>query len=490
MAKTTVKTAGAKAKRARVAALDHPSGAAAASAVLGGRAGTIDRADRIAAGRALRKDVPRDAHGDWQPAPDRPDPVEVLVAQGESRVPELLPIRYGRMAESQFGFFRGAAAGIAADLDSTPSTGHTVQLCGDAHLVNFGGFATPERRLIFDVNDFDETLPGPWEWDLKRLGASLAVAARSKGLSDDIGRTAVLQMASSYRDLLTGLATTPTLDAWCWSIDTDVVVAVAEAKGDAETRGILDRGIARAHAHSNLQAVNKLTTIVDGRRRIIDQPPLVGHVGGDDELDNMQALLDGYRASLPDDTGHLLDRFTLVDAARKVVGVGSVGTRCWIALLEGGGHDDPLILQIKEAQASVLEPYLGRSAYDNHARRAVEGQRFMQAASDMFLGWTHDETSDVDYYWRNLRDMKVSANINALGTNPFLSYAELCGGTLARAHARSGDAAGISGYLGKGDAFGKALGRFATTYADQNALDHEALVQAIKDGRVPAEHNV
>jgi uncharacterized protein (DUF2252 family) len=268
------------------------------------------------------------------------------------------------------------------------------------------------------------------------------------------------------------------------------VVAVAEAKGDAETRGMLDRGIARAHAHSNLQAVNKLTTIADGRRRIVDQPPLVAHVGADDELDRMQELLDGYRASLPDEVGHLLGRYTLVDAARKVVGVGSVGTRCWIALLEGGGHDDPLMLQIKEAQASVLEPHLGRSAYDNHARRAVEGQRFMQAASDMFLGWTHDETSGVDYYWRNLRDMKVSANINDLSANTFLSYAELCGGTLARAHARSGDAAGISGYIGKGDVFGTALGRFATTYADQNARDHEALIQAVKDGRVPAEPNV
>src|SRR6266699_5242625 len=315
----------AKAGRAGVSALTRVSGAAAATGALGGATGAVDRPDRIDAGRAMRKDVPRSSHGDWQPAADRPDPVDVLVAQGESRVPELLPIRYGRMAESEFGFFRGAAAGIAADLASTPSAGHTVQLCGDAHLVNFGGFATPERRLIFDVNDFDETLPGPWEWDLKRLGASFAVAARSKGLSDEVGRAAVLQMVSSYRDLLGGLATTPTLDAWCWSIDTDVVVAVAEAKGDAETRAMLDRGIARAHAHSNLQAVNKLTTVVDGRRRVIDQPPLVGHVGGDDELDQMQALLDGYRASLTDDVGHLLDRFTLEDAARKVVGVSSVG---------------------------------------------------------------------------------------------------------------------------------------------------------------------
>jgi len=479
----------ASAKRG-VAALEGASGAAEATGALGGKTGSIDRADRIAAGRALRKDVPRTSHGDWEPAAQRPDPVAVLVAQGESRVSELLPIRYGRMAESPFGFYRGAAAGMAADLASTPSTGIIVQLCGDGHLVNFGGFATPERRLIFDVNDFDETLPGPWEWDLKRLGASFAVAARSKGLSDDVGQTAVLRMTLSYADLLAGFATTTTLGAWYWSVDTDRVEAIASAVGNAETRGRFDKAIARAHAHDNLQAVNKLTAAVDGRRRIVDQLPLVGHVGGDDELDRMQTLLDGYRANLPDDVGHLLDRFTLTDAARKVVGVGSVGTRCWIALLEGGGGDDPVILQIKEAEASVLEPHLGRSAYDNHARRVVEGQRLMQAASDLFLGWTHDEASGVDYYWRNLRDMKVSADVNAQPTNTFLAYADLCGATLARAHARSGDAAAISGYLGKGDAFGKALGRFATSYADQNARDHAALVQAIKDGRVTAESNV
>jgi uncharacterized protein (DUF2252 family) len=479
----------ASAKRG-VAALEQASGAAKATGALGGKTGSIDRADRIAAGRALRKDVPRTSHGDWKPATDRPDPVAVLVAQGESRVSELLPIRYGRMAESPFGFYRGAAAGMAADLASTPSTGIIVQLCGDGHLVNFGGFATPERRLIFDVNDFDETLPGPWEWDLKRLGASFAVAARSKGLSDDVAQTAVLRMALSYADLLAGFATTTTLGAWYWSVDTDRVEAMASAVGNAETRGRFDKAIARAHEHDNLQAVNKLTAVVDGRRRIVDQLPLVGHVGGDDELERMQTLLDGYRANLSDDVGHLLDRFTLTDAARKVVGVGSVGTRCWIALLEGGGGDDPVILQIKEAEASVLEPHLGRSAYDNHARRVVEGQRLMQAASDLFLGWTHDETSGVDYYWRNLRDMKVSADVNAQPTNTFLAYADLCGATLARAHARSGDAAAISGYLGKGDAFGKALGRFATSYADQNGRDHAALVQAIKDGRVTAESNV
>jgi uncharacterized protein (DUF2252 family) len=478
--------AGAKFGRVDRAAFDRASGAA----TLAGGTGAIDRADRIAAGRALRKDVPRSSHGDWKAAADRPDPVAVLEAQGESRVSELLPIRHGRMAESQFGFYRGAAAGMAADLASTPTTGIMVQLCGDGHLVNFGGFATPERRLIFDVNDFDETLPGPWEWDLKRLGASFAVAARAKGLPDEVGEAAVMGMTLAYAGLLSGFATSPTLDAWHWTIDTDLLAAMAAAVGDAETQAIFDQAIARAHAHNNLQAVHKLTAVVDGRRRIVDQLPLVGHVGGDDDVDRMQSLLDGYQASLSDDVRHLLERFTLADAARKVVGVGSVGTRCWIALLEGGGTDDPLILQIKEAEASVLEPYLGRSAYDNHARRVVEGQRLMQAASDLFLGWTHDETSDVDYYWRNLRDMKVSADVNSLPRSTFLNYAELCGGTLARAHARSGDAAAISGYLGKGDVFGKALGRFATSYADQNALDHEALVQAIEDGRVMAESNV
>jgi uncharacterized protein (DUF2252 family) len=479
-----------KTVRADVAAFERTARAAEATGALGGNTRTIDRADRIAAGRALRKQVPRSSHGDWEAAADRPDPVAMLVAQGESRVTELLPIRHGRMAESPFGFFRGAAAGIAVDLASTPSTGIKVQLCGDAHLVNFGGFATPERRLIFDVNDFDETLPGPWEWDLKRLGASFAVAARSKRLPNEVGEAAVLRMTLSYANLLANFAATPTLDAWHWSIDTDLVAAMAAAVGDAETQHLFDQAIARAHAHNNLQAVSKLTAVVDGQRRIVDQLPLVGHVGGDGDVDRMQSLLDGYRASLTDDVRHLLDRFTLVDAARKVVGVGSVGTRCWIALLEGDGADDPLILQIKEAQASVLEAHLGPSAYDNHARRVVEGQRLMQAASDLFLGWTHDQTSGVDYYWRNLRDMKVSADVNALPTNALYNYAELCGGTLARAHARSGDAAAISGYLAKGDVFGKALGRFATSYADQNARDHEALVQAITDGRVTAESNV
>ncbi len=488
--KKTATKAPESAKRSVAGLAQAADAARAARAARGGRTGAVDRAERRAWGRALREEVPRAVHGEWEPAADRPDPVAVLVAQGESRVQELLPIRYGRMSESPFGFFRGAAAGMAGDLAGTPNTGIVVQVCGDGHLVNFGGFGTPERRLIFDVNDFDETLPGPWEWDLKRLGASFAVAARSKGFRDAEGKNAVVRVALSYANALSRLASVPTLDAWYWSVDTDVVTMMTNASGDAKTKGRVDKAIARAHAHDNLQAVDKLTEVVDGRRRIVDQLPLVGHVPGDDELDRITELFEGYRASLPDDHAHLLDRFQLVDAARKVVGVGSVGTRCWIALLDGGGDNDPLILQVKEAEASVLEAHLQPSEYQNHGRRVVEGQRLMQAASDLFLGWTRDPTGGHDYYWRQLRDMKASADVDTQPLNTFLAYAELCGVTLARAHARSGDAAAISGYLGKGNEFGQALARFAMTYADQNERDHAALRQAVKDGRVPVEAGV
>jgi uncharacterized protein (DUF2252 family) len=491
MARTTKKAAKrrvtASAKRS-VAALAHLTDTALAAR--GGRTGAVARDERRAFGQSLREEVPRAAHGEWAPAADRPDPVAVLEAQGKTRVQDLLPIRYGRMAESPFGFFRGAAAGMAADLASTPNSGIVVQLCGDGHLVNFGGFATPERRLIFDVNDFDETLPGPWEWDLKRLGASFAVAARAKRLSTNDAQNAVARVALSYANALTRLASVSTLDAWYWSIDADVYNTLIAASADAVTRKRTDKAIARAQAHDRLQAVDKLTEVVDGQRRIVDQLPLVGHVPGDDEMDRIGALFDGYQQSLPDDLRHLLDRFELIDAARKVVGVGSVGTRCWIALLDGGGDDDPLILQIKEAEASVLEPHLQPATYENHGHRVVEGQRLMQAASDLFLGWTRDPAGGHDYYWRQLRDMKASADIDGQPLNTFLSYAELCGVTLARAHARSGDAAAISGYLGKGNEFAKALARFATTYADQNDRDHAALQQAIKDGRIPTEPGI
>ena len=303
-------------------------------------------------------------------------------------------------------------------------------------------------------------------------------------------KNAVERAALSYADALTRLASAPTLDAWYWSIDTDEFAVVMRASGDADTKKRADKAIARAHAHDNLQAVDKLTEVVDGRRRIADQLPLVGHVPGDDEMGRISALLDGYRESLPDEHRHLLDRFQLVDAARKVVGVGSVGTRCWIALLDGGGDDDPLLLQVKEAEASVLEQHLQPSEYENHGRRVVEGQRLMQAASDLFLGWTREAAEGCDYYWRQLRDMKGSADVAAQPLNAFLAYAQLCGVTLARAHARSGDAAAISGYLGKGNEFAKALARFANTYADQNERDHAALQQAIKAGDVPVETGV
>ncbi len=321
----------------------------AAEAARGGRTGAVERGDRRAWGRSRRKQVPFSVHGEWVPSAGRPDPVSLLEAQGKSRVQDLLPIRYGRMAESPFGFFRGAAAVMAADLAGTPNTGISVQLSGDAHLMNFGAFGTPERRLIFDVNDFDETLPGPWEWDLQRLGASFAVAARAKSLSKKDAKNAVACVASSYANTLRRLSSIETLDAWYWSIDTDVFKMVMSPSGHAKTLRRADKAMARAHAHDRLQAVDKLTEVVDGKRRIVDQLPLVGHVPGDDEMDRISALFAGYRESLPDYRRHLLDRFQLIDAARKVVGVGSVGTRCWIALLDGGGDDDPLLLQVKEA---------------------------------------------------------------------------------------------------------------------------------------------
>jgi uncharacterized protein (DUF2252 family) len=491
MSSTSKRTATQKAPQSAkhgVAALARASDAARAAR--GGRTGAVDRGERRAWGRARREEVSRTVQGDWDPARDRPDPVDVLISQGEGRVKELLPIRYGRMSESPFGFFRGAAAVMAADLADTPNSGIEVQLCGDGHLVNFGGFGTPERRLIFDVNDFDETLPGPWEWDLKRLGASFAVAAQSKGLDDGTARNAVERVALSYATALTRLASVPTLDAWYWSIDTDEFVMLTSASGNRKTKGRVDKAIARAHAHDNLQAVDKLTEVVGGRRRIVDQLPLVGHVPGDDEIDRVGALFDSYRTGLADDHRHLLDRFKLVDAARKVVGVGSVGSRCWIALLDGGAGDDPLILQVKEAEASALEKYLPPSRYESHGRRVVEGQRLMQAASDLFLGWTHDAGEGRDYYWRQLRDMKVSAEVDTQPLDTFLEYAAICGLALARAHARSGDAAAISGYLGKGNEFAKALGHFALIYADQNKRDHAALQLAIQDGRVPAATGV
>lgn len=400
---------------------------------------------------------------------------------------DLLPIRYHRMAESAFGFYRGAAGGMAADLAKTPSTGFPVQLCGDAHLLNFGTFATPERRQIFDVNDFDETLTGPWEWDLKRLAGSIVVAARARGETAATASDAVVGMTAGYRHVLDQLAAISTLERWYWSIDAERVLTALRTQGSQKMGARVESALARAQRHDNQQALAKLTEVVSGRRRFVDQLPLIGHVSGFGGIDEVHAVFEAYRSNASHDLAHLLARYDVIDAARKVVGVGSVGTRCWIVLLDGSGDDDSLILQVKEAQASVLEPWLEPTPYDNHGRRVVEGQRLTQAASDLFLGWTRAARSGVDYYWRQLRDMKLSADLAGMGTPDFGAYAVLCGATMARAHARSGDVYAILGYIGTGDVLGAALARFAQSYADQNELDHAALVQAVTDGVVPAD---
>jgi uncharacterized protein (DUF2252 family) len=466
-----------------VASLNRRVGAAAELDVLDRPAGAVHREERMAAGRSLRDEVPRSAHGDWAPSKTRTDPIAALQHQDRTRVPELLPIRYARMVESPLSFFRGAAAVMAGDLAETPTTGIVVQVCGDCHLANFGGFGTPERRIVFDVNDFDETLPGPWEWDLKRLAASFVVAARAKRLDDEVGLRAVLRMTSSYADLMRELATMPTLEAWHFNLDACSVLALAGTAESPDTRAFFTQAIARAQAHDNLRAIERLTDGRGNRRRFIERPPLLRHLPAED--DAMRLLFERYKASLPDAAGQLVARYELVDVARMVVGVGSVGTRCRVLLLNGGAGDDPLVLQIKQADRSVLEPHVGPSPYGNNAHRVVHGQMTMQAASDMFLGWAHDDAAGVDYYVRNLCDMKAHVDVARHDAEALMVYATLCGATIARAHARSGDAAPISGYVGKGRSLGAALGRFGLAYAAQNDRDHRALVDAIAAGVLP-----
>jgi uncharacterized protein (DUF2252 family) len=463
--------------------------------------GAVQRPDREQAGKELRVAVPRAAHGDWQPDPTRPDPISLLEEQAKGRVPELVPIRHGRMATSSFGFFRGAAAVMAWDLAHTPTTDISVQACGDAHLMNFGMFATPERRLVFDVNDFDETLPGPWEWDVKRLAASIAVAGRSNGFSRKDIDFAVTVTVGTYRERIFELATMRTLDVWYTQVDVDEMLGLFQAL-DRKTRAPLTpqaprigemavKAAAKARTHDTLHAVAKLTEIVDGQRRIVDHPPLIDHVGLAQATDQIRVLYEGYLASLAPELQVLMDRFRLVDVARKVVGVGSVGTRCWIALFEGGADDDPLLLQIKEALPSVLEEHLQvTSTYRSHGERVVHGQRMMQAASDLFLGWSTNPTTGIHYYWRQLHDMKGSANVPIMTPIQLANYGQFCGWTLARAHGRSGDSAMISGYLGTGGEFDRAIAAFAQSYADQNELDHAAMVEAVRSGRIEAVEGV
>ncbi len=452
---------------------------------------------RIAMGRQARREVPRTRHAEFAPGLDRPDPIALLESQAPSRVPELVPIRYGRMLASPFAFYRGAALVMASDLATTPVSGLRVQLCGDAHLSNFGIFGTPERRMLFDINDFDETAPGPWEWDLKRLAASLEVAARENGYTT-ADRTAIVQeSARSYRTAMAQFATQTNLDVFYASLD--IETALAEVQGMA-TRKMRDRAeatVAKARTRDSMQAFNKLTHMVDGQPRIVSDPPLIVPVTelypnetAHEFNEWAHARLREYRQTLETDRRRLVEGYQFIELARKVVGVGSVGTRAWIALMLGRDEADPLFLQMKEAQPSVLEEFCGSSEYRNHAHRVVAGQRLMQAASDLFLGWLHVTGIDGverDFYVRQLRDWKGSAEIEVMVPKGMKIYAAWCGWTLARAHARSGDRIAIASYLGKSDIFDRAIATFASAYADQNERDYEALKAAAASGRIVAE---
>lgn len=428
-------------------------------------------------GRAARKRVPRSAHATWLPSLDRHDPVAVLERQGRDRLPELLPIRYGRMSASPFAFLRGSAAVMAADLASQPHTGLTVQLCGDAHLLNFGLYASPERSLLFDLNDFDETFPGPFEWDVKRLAASVAVAARENGHSDDKAHRAARAATTAYRTAMRRLARMGELEVWYESVDADSLLPLV--RSDHHRRRV-QSSLTRARRRTSLQALGKLTEIVDGRRRIITDPPLLEPAGAPD-MASLRKIFSDYRSTLSEERRLLLDRYRFVDAARKVVGVGSVGTRCFIVLLTGRDADDPLFLQIKEARPSVLEEHLPHGPYVHPGRRVVAGQRLLQAASDIFLGWMSGPQGRA-FYWRQLRDMKGSADVLGMSPSALTAYAALCGTTLARAHARSGDRVAIAAYLGGADTFDQALADFALAYATQTTKDHTTLTTAIAAG--------
>lgn len=438
--------------------------------------------DRIARGRLARQALPRGRHARWDPASGRPDPISLLDTQVQGRLSDLIPIRHGRMAASPFAFYRGAAIVMAEDLASTPTTGITAQLCGDAHLSNFGAFASMERTLLFDVNDFDETLPGPWEWDLKRLAASFVIASRGNGFSEEKGREAVSTAVGAYASHMSGFASQGDLDVWYSRVTADQVIDLMSA---SRAKRAARRGAAKARTRDNLHALAKLTTMVDGRPQLVDDPPLLIRVDVDELVESVENTFRAYRRTLQDDRRQLLERYELVDVARKVVGVGSVGTRCYVALLVGRDDDDPLFLQIKEAEASVLERRLPRSRYGNHAQRVVAGQRLMQASSDMFLGWIRGEGGRA-YYWRQLRDMKGSIPIDTLAPG-MPTYSEACGWALARAHARSGDRVAIAAYVGNGDRLGRALADFAVLYADRNERDYEALLAAIRKGRLAAD---
>jgi uncharacterized protein (DUF2252 family) len=466
--------------------------------------------ERKAHGKGLRGTVPADSHTDWKPAIDRPDPVALLDAQDATREPDLVPVRHGRMLVSPFTFYRGAAKIMAADLKDTPRAGLTVQLCGDAHLSNFGVFASPERNLLFDLNDFDETLPGPFEYDVKRMSASFTIGARNNAFTPAEVREATLASVRAYREAMIDFAQMRTMDIWYAHLSEEEIMsaidtAVASQKDKASKKALAKsakgakKATAKARTRDSLQALSKLAEHVDGNYRIVSQPPIVipvrelaafSNLSPDEVQHVIHEQFRSYRATLEDDRRHLLERFEVIDVARKVVGVGSVGTRAFIVLLQGRDQEDPLFLQVKEATNSVLEDHLPKSRYKQHGERVVRGQRMMQAASDIYLGWTKGVEDGRFLYWRQLRDMKGSVDVEAMKPFGLNFYAHQCGWTLARAHARSGDPIAIAAYLGKGDAFDGAIVDFSERYADQNEQDFQAFSDAVKSGRLESVEGV
>jgi uncharacterized protein (DUF2252 family) len=457
-------------------------------------------AERAARGKRARAETPRSGHAVWDPPLDRPDPIQILEQEASTRVPELVPIRHGRMLTSPFAFFRGSAGLMAADLATTPDSGIRAQLCGDAHLANFGAFAAPDRRLVFDLNDFDESLPGPWEWDVKRLGVSFAIAARERGLSRKQRQSILLTTVGEYRRAMREFAAARNLDVWYARLDAETVLGELNKVARRKQVKKVERSVEKAETKDSLKALARLTHRVDGELRIISDPPLlvpIEELAGEGEGMNRDELEAGvlelmrvYRRTLKADRRRLLDSYRYVHLAHKVVGVGSVGTRCWVVLLVGRDEADPLFLQCKEAGPSVLEPYAGSSRQKNHGARVVHGQWLMQAASDIFLGWlraTGIDGQQRDFYVRQLWDWKGSADINSMLPKGLEIYGRMCGWTLARAHARSGDSVAIGAYLGSGDVFDRAIADFSELYADQAEADHRALAEAVDAGRLAAQ---
>jgi uncharacterized protein (DUF2252 family) len=478
-------------RRVMASAVEAPTKAATAPAYL-----TV--AERAARGKAARAEVPRSSHKEFRRPARRTDPIKLLESQAKTRVPELVPIRYGRMLVSPFTFYRGAALIMASDLANTPRSGLDVQCCGDAHLSNFGVFASPERRLVFDLNDFDETLPGPWEWDVKRLAVSMMVGAQENGFTLKDSEQVVLDTVEGYRTAMSRFAAMDNLEVWYARADVETLLAELGSQLTAKMYKRTDKALAKARTRDSMSAFSKLTRVVDGEPRIVGDPPLI--VPLDDLAEGaerqeimgwLRELLGSYRASLPFDRRHLLEEFRLTDFARKVVGVGSVGTRAWIALMLGRDEQDPLFLQMKEAETSVLEKFVGRSQFENHGERVVIGQRLMQAVSDIFLGWVRVpaglDGKQRDFYGRQLRDWKGSAEVEQMVPKGMAKYGRLCGWTLARAHARSGDRVAIAAYLGKGPTFDRAIVEFSHAYAEQNQRDYKALQTAVESGRITAQ---